>query len=139
MKAIVISEAFGLENLRLEERPDPEPGPGEVLLRMRAVSLNYRDLLMAKGAYNPRQPLPLVPASDGVGSVVAVGDGVERVSVGDRVCPIFASGYLAGEPTREKLKTTLGGPLDGTLAELVRLNAEAVVKVPDFLSDHEAA
>jgi NADPH:quinone reductase-like Zn-dependent oxidoreductase len=139
MKALVVAGGFGLQNLRFEERPEPEPGPGEVVLGMRAVSLNYRDLLMVRGQYNPRQPLPLVPASDGVGRVVAIGDGVTRVAVGDRVCPIFATGWLAGEPSREKLKTTLGGPLDGTLTELMKLDAESVVKVPDFLSDAEAA
>lgn len=80
MKAVVVSGGFGLENLRIEERPDPEPGPGEVVLRMSAVSLNYRDILMVRGSYNPRQPLPLIPASDGVGSVVAVGEGVTRVA-----------------------------------------------------------
>lgn len=139
MKAVVVSGGFGLENLRIEERPDPEPGPGEVVLRMSAVSLNYRDILMVRGSYNPRQPLPLIPASDGVGSVVAVGEGVTRVAVGDRVCPIFASGWHAGEPSRDKLKTTLGGPRDGTLCELMKLSAESVVKVPAFLTDVEAA
>ncbi len=139
MKALTISGSFGIENLRLEERPDPEPKPGEVLLKMSAVSLNYRDLLMVKGQYNPRQPLPLVPASDGVGKVVAVGPGVTRVKVGDRVCPIFATGWHSGEPERDKLKTTLGGPLDGTLTELMTLSAESVVAVPEFLSDLEAA
>lgn len=139
MRAVVVSGGFGLENLRMEERPDPEPGPGEVVLRMGAVSLNYRDLLMVRGSYNPRQPLPLVPASDGVGTVVAAGAGVTRVKVGDRVCPIFATGWLAGEPARDKLRTTLGGPLDGTLAELFKVSAEAVVKIPAFLSDVEAA
>lgn len=139
MKALTISGSFGIENLRLEERPDPEPKPGEVLLKMSAVSLNYRDLLMVKGQYNPRQPLPLVPASDGVGKVVAVGPGVTRVKVGDRVCPIFATAWHSGEPERDKLKTTLGGPLDGTLTELMTLSAESVVAVPEFLSDLEAA
>jgi len=139
MRAVVVSGGFGLENLRVEERPDPEPGPQEVVLEMSAVSLNYRDLLMVRGAYNPRQPLPLIPASDGVGTVVAAGSGVTRVAVGDRVCPIFATGWLAGEPTREKLKTTLGGPLDGTLTELMKVSADSVVKVPSFLSDEEAA
>lgn len=106
---------------------------------MRAASLNYRDLMMVRGEYNPRQPLPLIPCSDGVGEVVLVGAGVGRVKVGDRVCPIFAQGYLAGEPTREKLKTTLGGPLDGTLTELMRVHEDSVVKVPSALSDVEAA
>lgn len=139
MKAVVVTGGFGVENLRIEERPDPEPGPGEVVLKMSAVSLNYRDLLMVRGTYNPRQALPLIPASDGVGTVVAVGAHVTRVALGDRVCPIFATGWLAGEPAREKLKTTLGGPLDGTLTELMKIDAEALVKIPDGLSDVEAA
>jgi NADPH:quinone reductase-like Zn-dependent oxidoreductase len=139
VKAVVISPVFGLENLRIEERPDPEPAAQQVLLRMRAASLNYRDLMMVRGEYNPRQPLPLVPASDGVGEVIATGSGVSRVRVGDRVCPIFAQGFLSGEPTREKLKTTLGGPLDGTLAQLMVVNEESVVKTPPGLSDVEAA
>jgi len=139
MKALVVSGAFGLDNLRFEERSEPEPAPGQVVLRMRAASLNYRDLLMVKGAYNPRQPLPLIPASDGVGIVVAIGEGVTRVEVGDRVCPIFATGWHAGEPSREKLKTTLGGPLDGTLAEMMAISADSVVRVPEYLSDVEAA
>ena len=106
---------------------------------MNAVSLNYRDLLMVRGSYNPKQALPLIPASDGVGTVVSVGSEVSRVGVGDRVCPIFATAWLAGEPSRDKLKTTLGGPFDGTLCELMKVNAEAVVRVPAFLSDEEAA
>lgn len=106
---------------------------------MRAASLNYRDLMMVRGQYNPRQPLPLIPASDGVGEVVSLGKGASRFAVGDRVCPIFAQGYLAGEPTREKLKTTLGGPHDGTLTELMRVHEDSVVKAPSQLSNVEAA
>lgn len=139
MKAIVLSNAFGLENLRLEDRADPEPGPGEVLLGLRAASLNYRDLRMVQGSYNPRQPLPLIPCSDGAGEVLAVGAGVDRVRVGERVSPIFARAYLAGEPSREKIRTTLGGPFDGTLAELMVVPAESVVHVPEHLTDAEAA
>ncbi len=139
MKAVVVKGQFGLENLALEDRPKPEPGPGEVVLEMHAVSLNYRDVLMVRGLYNPKQPLPIVPASDGVGRVAAVGKGVTRVKEGDRVCPIFATGWLSGEPTRDKLKTTLGSPLDGTLTELMKIDAEALVRVPSHLSDAEAA
>ena len=139
MQCVVVQDKFGLENLKLVERPDPEPGPGQLLLKMKAVSLNYRDLLMARGHYNPRQPLPLIPASDGVGEVVAVGSGVTRAAVGDRVCPIFAQGWLAGKATPENLRTTLGGPLDGTLTELMTVSAEGVVQVPKYLSDAEAA
>lgn len=143
MKAWEVRGSFGLDRLELAERPEPEPGPGEVLLRMRAASINFRDFLMVEGRYNPKQPLPLVPCSDGVGDVVAVGPGAERLAPGlaegDRVAPIFAQGWLAGRPRREDVRTTLGGPLDGTLAELMVARAQGVVPVPEHLSDEEAA
>lgn len=139
MKAVEIQGDFGRENLLVVDRPEPEPGPGEVLLQMKAASLNYRDLLMVQGAYNPRQKLPLIPCSDGVGVVVAVGSGTERVAVGDRVATLFCQRWLSGEPTYEKCRTTLGGPLDGTLAELMVLPEDGMVKVPEGLSDTEAA
>lgn len=138
MRAVEI-RGFGLDNLILTERPDPRPGFGQVLLRMRAASLNYRDLLTVQGKYNPKQKLPLIPCSDGVGEVVELGQGVGRVRVGDRVCPIFAQQWLAGEPTREKARSTLGGPLDGTLAELMAVDQEGLVEVPEHLTDEEAA
>lgn len=139
MRAVEIRGGFGLDNLAVTERPDPRPGFGQVLLRMRAASLNFRDLLMVQGKYNPKQKLPLIPCSDGVGEVVEIGEGVTRVRVGDRVCPIFAQQWLAGEPTRDKARSTLGGPLDGTLAELMAVDQEGLVKVPDHLTDEEAA
>ena len=139
MKAFEIRGGFGLDNLVLTERPDPQPGHGEILLRVRAVSLNFRDLLTIRGQYNPKQKLPLIPCSDGAGEVVAVGEGVTRVQPGERVCVSFAPRWLAGEPTREKLRSTLGGPLDGVLAEQIVLSAEGVVRVPDHLTDEEAA
>ena len=139
MKAMQIQEAFGLENLLLVERSRPEPGEGEVLVRMQAASLNYRDLLMVQGAYNPRQPLPLIPCSDGVGEVVAVGDGVDSVEVGDRVITLFCQGWLAGDPPLDGLRHTLGGPLDGTLAEYMVLPESGVIEAPEHLSDVEAA
>ena len=139
MKVLEIAGTFGLENLVLAERPEPQPGPGEVLLEMRAASLNYRDLLMVQGAYNPRQPLPLIPCSDGVGVVAAVGDGVTRVKIGDRVITQFSQGWISGDPPLDSLRTTLGGPLDGTLAELMVLSEEGVVLAPGHLSDVEAA
>jgi NADPH:quinone reductase-like Zn-dependent oxidoreductase len=128
-----------LENLTRVDRPRPEPGRGEVLVRMRAVSPNYRDILMIQGAYNPNQPLPLIPFSDGVGVIEEIGAGVERVETGDRVCPIFAQKWHAGRPTKTKLKSTLGGPLDGTLTDYMAVPAESVVEVPDSLSDAQAA
>ena len=139
MKVVEIQGSFGLENLRVAEREDPQPGPGQVLLGMKAASLNYRDLLMVQGHYNPRQALPLIPCSDGVGEVLAVGDGVARVKVGDRVATLFAQRWLAGEPSQEKLRSSVGGPLDGTLAERMVLDAEGVVRVPDHLEDAPAA
>ena len=139
MKALVIKDAFGLDNLTLVEQPRPEPGPGQVLLRIKAASLNYRDLLMARGHYNPRQPLPLIPCSDGVGEVVALGQGVSRVTVGQRVASCFCQGWLGGPPDKQRLAQTLGGPLSGTLAEYICLSEDGVVSVPEHLTDAEAA
>ena len=139
MKVVEIRERFGLDQLVVGERPEPEAAAGRVVLRMRAASLNYRDLLTVRGQYNPKQPLPLIPCSDGVGQVVSVGEGVRRVAAGDRVCPIFAQRWISGVPTIEKLRSTLGGPLDGTLTEWMAVDAEGVVAVPEHLTDEEAA
>lgn len=140
MRCVEIRGEFGFDHLAVVERPDPTPGPGQVLIRVRAASLNYRDLLTIQGLYNPKQPLPLIPLSDGVGEVVAMGSAVQRAKVGDRVAGIFAQGWLSGPPRREQVQgTTLGGPLDGMLAELVLLGEEGIVHVPDHLSDEEAA
>lgn len=139
MEVWEVQERFGLDQLRRARRGDPEPGPGELLLRMRAVSLNYRDLMMVDGRYDPRQRLPLVPCSDGVGEVVGTGAGVTGFAAGDRVCPIFAPRWLGGEPSRERLRNTLGGPLDGTLRETMTVPAAAVVRPPAHLTDAEAA
>lgn len=139
MKVFEIQGSFGLENLKLAERPDPHPGPGQVLLQMRAAALNYRDIMTVEGAYNPKQPLPLIPCSDGVGEVVEVGEGVTRARVGDRVATTFFQAWVAGEPIRAKLRSTLGGPYDGTLAELMVLGEDGIVHPPEHLSDVEAA
>jgi NADPH:quinone reductase-like Zn-dependent oxidoreductase len=139
VRAVEIRGAFGLDNLALAERPDPRPAPGQALVRLNAVSLNYRDLLTVEGKYNPKQKLPLIPCSDGAGEVVEIGEGVTRVAPGDRVCGAFAPRWIAGPPTREKLRATLGGPLDGTLAELAVFEQEGLVKIPEHLSDEEAA
>jgi len=134
-----MGEAFGLEHLRQVERADPEPGPGRVVIRVGAASLNYRDLLMVRGRYDPKQSLPLVPTSDGVGTITQVGPGVTRVRPGDRVAAHFCQQWLDGDPDWDTLSTTLGGPRDGMLAELAVVDAEGVVPVPDHLSDEEAA
>ncbi len=139
MRAVEIRGGFGLDNLALVERPDPRPGAGQVLVRLRAASLNFRDLLTVEGKYNPKQKLPLIPGSDGAGEVVAAGEGVTRVKPGDRVCTLFAQRWIAGRPTRERLRSTLGGPLDGVLAELAVFDQEGLVHTPGHLSDEEAA
>ncbi len=139
MRVVELREQFGLENLTLADRSEPTAEPGRIVLRMLAASPNYRDLLMVLGRYNPKQPLPLVPCSDGVGQVMALGQGVERVKVGDRVAPIFAQSWISGSPTPETLRSTLGGPLDGTLTEYLALEESGVVQVPRHLSDEEAA
>ncbi len=139
MKACELQNTFGIDNLTLAERPDPKPGPGQVLLKMRVCSLNYRDLMMVKGIYNPKVRLPFVPLSDGVGAVAAVGDGVSRVKVGDRVAGIFMQKWLGGDVTVEYAKSALGGGGPGMLAEYVVLDQDGVVRVPEHLSDEEAA
>jgi NADPH:quinone reductase-like Zn-dependent oxidoreductase len=139
MRAIEIHGAFGLENLAFVERPEPVAGPGQVVVAMRAASLNYRDLMMILGQYNPKQRLPLIPCSDGAGVVEAVGPGVTRVAIGDRVATTLNPRWIAGEPARESVRSTLGGPLDGVLQERMVFSEEGVVRVPSHLSDAEAA
>src|SRR5215470_19275923 len=139
MRAFEIQNKFGLESLTRVERPDPTAAPLHVVIKMRAVSLNYRDLLTVEGKYNPRLPLPLVPLSDGVGEVVSIGEGVARVKVGDRVAANFSQKWLGGEPARAKLGASLGGPLDGMLSELRALHEDGLVHVPPHLTDEEAA
>src|SRR5437773_8499976 len=139
MKVHELRNGFGFDNLTLAERPDPRPGPGQVLVKMRAWSLNYRDLLVVKGAYNPKLRLPFCPLSDGVGVVAAVGDGVQRVKPGERVAGTFMQGWVAGEVTEAKARTALGGALEGILAEFALLHEDGVVHVPPHLTDEEAA
>lgn len=139
MRLIELRDAFGIENLHIGERKTPAPRRGEVLLKMRAASLNYRDLLMVLGHYNPKQLLPLIPCSDGVGEIVEVGAGVSGLRSGERVMPLFVQGWLAGSMRTEHLASTLGGPLDGVLAEQMVVPAQSVVRVPSHLSDVEAA
>jgi NADPH:quinone reductase-like Zn-dependent oxidoreductase len=109
--------SFGVDSLEFVERPAPEPGPGEVLVKVRAVSFNHRDLLMVKGLYNPKLRLPRIPCSDGAGEVVAVGDGVTAFKPKDRVAGIFMQNWLDGPLTPAKAKGALGGDIDGMLTE----------------------
>ena len=139
MKAMRIHELGGPDGLRLDELPEPRPGAGEVAVRVRATSLNYRDLMMVRGQYNPKLALPIVPLSDGAGEVSAVGQGVTRFKPGDRVASAFMPGWVSGAPNEAKARSALGGGGAGMLAETVVLPAEGVVAVPDHLSFEEAA
>ncbi|MBX2861817.1 MAG: NAD(P)-dependent alcohol dehydrogenase [Vampirovibrio sp.] len=139
MKAWEIQESFGISHLVQVERPDPTPGPYEVVVKMTAMSLNYRDLMMVTGRYNPRQPLPLVPLSDGVGEVISVGAEVTQVQPGDRVAGCFFEHWTCGKPSREALKSSQGGPADGMLMTHKIIHENGVVHVPAYLSDEEAA
>lgn len=139
MKSIVIQNALGFDNLAIVDRPEPTPGPGQVVVKMKAWSLNYRDLLMVKGLYNPKLKLPFVPLSDGVGEVVGVGAGVTRVKVGERVAGCFMQRWVAGALTDAAAKSALGGALPGVAEELAVLHEDGVVSVPAHLSHEEAA
>ncbi|MDR6884082.1 NAD(P)-dependent alcohol dehydrogenase [Bacillus sp. 3255] len=139
MKVYQIQGGFGLDHLVAAERPVPVPGPGEVLVKLRAVSLNSRDLGVIGGFYNPHLQEPLIPVSDGVGEVVALGEQVSRLKLGDRVSGIFTQSWISGEPTKANWMSTLGSPLDGLLAEYAVLPEDGLVHVPAYLSDEEAA
>jgi NADPH:quinone reductase-like Zn-dependent oxidoreductase len=130
---------FGLDHLQITDLPMPQAVAGTVLIKVRAVSLNYRDLMVVKGLYNPKMVLPRIPCSDGAGEIVAIGEGVTRVTVGDRVCGIFMQRWLDGAPTADKSKAALGGDVDGMLAEYVVLHEDGVVRFPAHLTYEEAA
>src|SRR5271168_724467 len=98
MKLYEIKQPKNIDSLNLTERPAPKPGPGEVMVRVHATSLNYRDLVMVKGTMARMMKLPLVPLSDGAGEVVETGPGVVRLKQGDRVAAIFTQGWMAGPP-----------------------------------------
>lgn len=140
MKAYEIQKSFGgIESIRPVDRPLHEPGPRQVLVRMKAASLNYRDLMICKGIYNPKLPLPRIPLSDGVGEVVEVGRDVTRFKRGHRVAGIFMQQWLDGELTERKARSALGGEIDGMLAEFVALDEDGLVHVPEHLTDEQAA
>jgi NADPH:quinone reductase-like Zn-dependent oxidoreductase len=136
MRVLELAGSPGIDNLRIAERPNPTPGLGQIVVRMKAVSLNYRDFGTVMGS----RQLPLVPFSDGAGTVEAVGEGVTRVKVGDRVTSnFFADTWIGGEPTPYKMRGALGGPADGCGQELMLISAEGVTKFPEHLSFEEAA
>lgn len=130
----------GLDTLTEVERPPPEPKETQLIVRMHAASLNYRDLLVATDRYG-RGPIhfPLVPLSDGAGEVLRVGSRVSRFRPGDRVIGNFFQQWEQGPFDSHKAASALGGATDGVLAEEVAFEETGVVRIPSALSFEEAA
>ncbi len=140
MKAYEIRNEGGAGRLALVDQPKPSPGPGEVLISIRATSLNYRDLLTVRGRMGAATKPGLIPLSDGAGEVAEIGAGVSRVRVGDRVAGIFTPGWISGRPQSRAAESSLGGgSVDGMLREYAVLHESAVVHIPEHLSYEEAA
>ncbi|ANV99826.1 zinc-dependent alcohol dehydrogenase family protein [Bradyrhizobium icense] len=139
MKCYELQGPSGIDGLALVDKPVPTPGDGEVLVRLKAATLNYRDLITVKGGYGSRQKFPLVPVSDGAGIVERVGPGVREFAAGDRVIGSFFEGWIGGEPSEAKMRSALGGSVDGVLSEYRLFPKHALVRTPEHLSDIEAA
>ncbi len=131
--------SFGIDSLTLIEKESTTLEAGQVLIHVKAISLNYRDLMVVQGRYNPRMALPRVPCSDGAGEVVAVAPGVTQWKPGDRVCGIFFPNWLDGGPSAAKTKSALGGDVDGMLSTEVVLGEHSVIRIPEHLSYEEAS
>ncbi|TWU08452.1 zinc-dependent alcohol dehydrogenase family protein [Stieleria varia] len=143
MKAFHITGPTGLDALQQVDLPEPIVGPRDVLIDMKAWSLNYRDLGMPHGGYyrndKVKRDPPMIPLSDGAGEVVAVGDEVTRFQVGDRVAGIFFQDWIGGELTDQQIGSALGGAIDGVLAERVVLPESGCVSIPESYSFQQAA
>lgn len=139
MRAYRIDSPAGLDALQPVDLPEPQPGPGEVVVGMRAWSLNYRDTIIPRGGYPRNQTFPVIPLSDGAGEVVAVGAGVLSLRPGDRVAANFMRDWIAGPVSESVLRSSLGGGIDGVLAERVCLPAQSLVPLPKHLSFAEGA
>jgi NADPH:quinone reductase-like Zn-dependent oxidoreductase len=142
MRALNVAAPWGLDAIKVVELPEPTPGHGQVLVRMKAVSLNYRDLLMVNGMYGRGAASTtdvITPFSDGCGYVEAVGPGVTRFKAGNRVSTLFFQNWVSGPPNLEKLTSALGFPVAGAGSELQVFSQEGLSKVPEFLTDHQVA
>lgn len=136
----VEARSTDLADLHLVERPVPQPGPGEILIRVKAASLNFRDVVLVKGLYKPNIPFPIVPLSDASGEVVATGAGVTRFKLGDDVVPSFIQGWYSGTPIPERRADwTLGYPRTGVLQDYIVVPAEEAILKPASLSHVEAS
>lgn len=138
MKCYELRETKGIDSLVLAERDQPVPGPDRVLVRIRAASLNFRDLAIVNGRY-PAVKLPLIPFSDGCGEVIEIGVGVTRVKPGDRVAAIFMQDWIGGEGSAVYSRSALGGAIDGMLAEYAVFHENGLVHIPQGLSFEEGA
>ena len=140
MKALMLKDTGGIDSLGFVDLPDPKPGPREVLVRVKASTLNYRDVLLLDGGYGTQQKrADLILGGDGVGEVVALGRDVRRFRVADRVVGNLYQKWLAGEPTAEKLTDDLGRTVDGMWCDLRVFSEDSLASAPDHLSDVEAA
>lgn len=139
MRAYEIRQTPEMNSLEIVDRRNVTPGPVEVVVRVHAVSLNYRDLTVFRGKYGKSKIDGRVPCSDGAGEIIAVGDGVTNWKLGDRVAGCFFQNWAGGRPTRAIHDQALGGSIDGMLAEAVVLAADGIVRFPSFLSYEEAA
>jgi NADPH:quinone reductase-like Zn-dependent oxidoreductase len=139
MKAIILQDSQNPDNLRIVERPIPESRRQEILVHVGATALNYRDVEIVNGIYHTAFKLPLIPLSDGVGEVIAIGEDVTRFKIGDRVCSTFWQRWIGGSFRMAEPSYQRGGPLDGLLAEYALLDEQAAVHAPKNLTDVEAA
>ncbi|WP_374413737.1 NAD(P)-dependent alcohol dehydrogenase [Novosphingobium colocasiae] len=138
-RTYTIQPGKGIAGLELEDRPVPTPGRGQVLLRMKAFSLNFRDLLMVDGLYPVAMPERVVPLSDGAGEIVELGEGCNRLAVGDRVCPIFMQSWIGGDMSDADAGSALGGGIDGVLAEYIVVDEAGLVRIPAHMSYADAS
>lgn len=138
MKAYQIGKTYGVQSLSVIDIGIPRVLPNQVLIEVKAVSLNHRDILVVNGVWKP--PPGRIPTSDGVGVVLEVGSEVKNLKVGDRVVALFFPNWLSGKPSHDKLQGSFGGMLrDGMLQEKIVVGEDEVIKVPSYLSDQEAA
>jgi NADPH:quinone reductase-like Zn-dependent oxidoreductase len=138
-RALRLSGDFNIDALTFDTIEVPDPGPHEVLIAIRAVSLNQRDLMLVRGTYIPNVPRPRIPCSDGAGEVIAIGSAVTRFKTGDRVLTSFYRDWIDGPLTKSVSNATLGGGVDGTLTTHMLLPEHGLIRIPDALTYADAA